>query len=114
MTETMTRMIWRTTSFWSICDICQEAIVKALVTVTCAVVAQLSSEEEQPSPILLQAAKSALLCLHHIWESDEKSFIKALSAIPKIQRRYVWSINHLLSLTEAKHIQLEFGKTHLK
>jgi len=108
MTETMTRMIWRTTSFWSICDICQEAIVKALVTVTCAVVAQLSSEEEQPSPILLQAAKSALLCLHHIWESDEKSFIKALSAIPKIQRRYVWSINHLLNLTEAKHIKLEF------
>ena len=75
---------------------------------------QLSSEEKQPSPILLQAAKSALLCLHHIWESDEKSFIKALSAIPKIQRRYVWSINHLLNLTEAKHIKLEFGKTHGK
>merc|ERR550519_2077068 len=108
MAETMTRMIWRTTSLWSICEICQEAIVKALVTVMCAVVARLASEGQQPSSSLLQAAKSALISFHHIWEFDEKMLLKALSAIPKVQRRYVWSINHLLSLTEAKHIQLEF------
>ena len=109
----MTRMIWRTTSIWSICEICQEAIVKALVTVMCGVVARLASECQEPSPVLLQAAESVLICFHHIWEFDEKVFVKALSTIPKVQRRYVWSINHLLNLTEAKHIKLEYGKIFL-
>ena len=111
MAETLTRMICRTSSLWSICEICQEAIVKSLVTVMCAVVARLASEGQQPSSILLQAAKSALISFHHIWEFDEKCFVKAISTIPKVQRRYVWSINHLLNLTENKHIKLEYGKT---
>jgi hypothetical protein len=89
-----------------------EAVVKSSVTVMSAVVAHLADNggHEQLPSILLQVSKSLLICFHHIWEFDEKSFVKAISANPKIQRRYVWSINHLLNLTENKQIQLEYGK----
>ena len=111
LAESLTRLMWQTTSLWSVCETCLEAIVKSSVTVMSAVVARLADSGGQPLPsILLQVAKSLLICFHHIWEFDEKSFVKAISANPKIQRRYVWSINHLLSLTEKKQIQLEYGK----
>ena len=79
LAESLTRLMWETTSLWSVCESCLEAIVKSSVTVMSAVVAHLADDggHEQLPSILLQVAKSLLICFHHIWEFDEKSFVKA-------------------------------------
>ena len=113
--ETLTRFIWKTSSLWSICEHCREAVLKSLVTVMCAVVTSLEDSLIQhplpPSPSLLLVAKSGLLCFHHIWAFDDQCFVRAISTSPKVQRRYVWTINHLLNLRKHKYIHLEYGKS---
>ena len=120
--EALIRLIWKTSSLWSICEHCLEAVLKCLVTVMCALVTSLvdsilCQHPLPPSPSLLLVAKSGLLCFHHIWAFDDPCFARAISTSPKIQRRYVWTINHLLDLRKNKYIHLEYGNynfLHLK
>ncbi len=67
------------------------------------------SQQNEPS-LDYPVARSCLLTLHYLWESNSEEFVKILSGTPMVQRKYIWSINHISRWVKCKKIRLEHGK----
>lgn len=107
MGEFCTFLIFQTANLWKKCANCRSHLLKILVCITWAVVFHLIELEQK---YLLEMGKSCLLALHFVWEMDDKDFVQILSGNTIVQRRYIWSINHLSRLVKSKIIYLEHGK----
>ena len=111
ISQIIPRLSWKNMGICGKCLDCRGSFLKSLVTLIYSLVSIIldDQDKEYVDPELCDASKNCLLCLHYFWEINMEDFIKILTGSPRVQRRYVWSINHLLDLCDSKVIDLEHG-----
>lgn len=98
-------LTWHASFVWKKCGQCRSALLKLLVTISWVVVNHL--EEQARVLEYYEMGKACLQALHFLWESDPEDFVKVLVGHPLVQRRYIWSINHLSRLAKSKKLIVE-------
>ncbi len=104
------------------CKYCRSDVFKTVATLTWAHVSFLvdmeadgSSFEPEPEVIggqceaVARSAKDCVMLLYQLWASDPTDFARKLVESPSVQRRYVWTYDHIIRIKDQLSISHEEG-----